>query len=66
MLFRILKQMSMKITLLQLNPTIGDLKGNAKIIAELCAEVGAPIWPSPPSWHSWVTRLGIFSSMQIS
>ena len=33
MLFRILKQKSMKITLLQLNPTIGDLKGNAKIIA---------------------------------
>ena len=34
MLFRILEQMSMKITLLQLNPTIGDLKGNAKIIAD--------------------------------
>lgn len=33
MLFRIFKQTSMKITLLQLNPTIGDLKGNAKIIA---------------------------------
>jgi NAD+ synthase/NAD+ synthase (glutamine-hydrolysing) len=33
MLFRILKQKSMKITLLQLNPTIGDLKGNAKTIA---------------------------------
>ena len=28
-----LKQKSMKIALLQLNPTVGDLKGNAKIIA---------------------------------
>ena len=37
MLFRILKQKSMKIALLQLNPTIGDLKGNAKTHRRSCA-----------------------------
>ena len=56
----------MKVALLQLNPTVGDLCGNSDLIA-CAARQGGRIstWPSPPSWRSWATRHAICFSMQI-
>jgi hypothetical protein len=44
----------MKIALLQINPTVGDLAGNARLIADATREArcAAPSSPSPPSSRS--------------
>ena len=51
----------MRVTMAQINPTVGDLEGNFRLIARAVAQAirTAVIWWYSPNWPSPVTPSGL-------